>query len=148
LQDALFFKTLGEALAAKPRRVAPPITPAPSLKPPNQAAIACDCTERGSDACEKSPRAYLGEEPPKIVHVIDPDIHDDALVQKFKGSIQVAMVIDIQGYPKDLWITGPAGGGLDERAAQAVRQYRFKPATCHGNPIAVDLYMEVNLDHD
>jgi TonB family protein len=148
LQDALFFKTLGEALAAKPRRVAPPTAAAPSPTPPNQSAVACDCVDRASETCKNRPRPFLGEGPPRLVYSINPVFHEDALAQKFKGAIQVAMVIDTQGNPQNLWITGPAGDGLDESAAEAVRQYRFKPATCHGNPIAVDLYLDVNVDHN
>jgi TonB family protein len=35
--------------------------------------------------------------------------------------------------------------GLDEKAVEAVRRYRFKPATLQGKPVAVELNIEVNF---
>ena len=37
------------------------------------------------------------------------------------------------------------GMGLDEKAVAAVQQYRFKPATQNGKPVAVYLNVEVNF---
>jgi len=36
--------------------------------------------------------------------------------------------------------------GLDEKAMEAVRQYRFKPARENGKPVAVYLNVEVNFE--
>jgi protein TonB len=36
--------------------------------------------------------------------------------------------------------------GLDENAVAAVKQYRFKPATENGKPVAVYLNVEVNFE--
>jgi protein TonB len=38
------------------------------------------------------------------------------------------------------------GMGLDEKAVEAVRQYKFKPATRDGKPVKVDLYVDVNFN--
>jgi protein TonB len=35
--------------------------------------------------------------------------------------------------------------GLDEKAVEAVRQYRFKPAMKDGRPVPVEIYVEVNF---
>jgi TonB family protein len=35
--------------------------------------------------------------------------------------------------------------GLDEKALEAVRQYRFKPSMLHGEPVAVEITIEVNF---
>jgi len=35
------------------------------------------------------------------------------------------------------------GMGLDEKAVEAVRQYKFKPATQGGKPVKVDMYVDV-----
>jgi protein TonB len=37
------------------------------------------------------------------------------------------------------------GMGLDEKAVEAVRQYKFKPAMQNGKPVPVDLYIDVNF---
>jgi protein TonB len=36
--------------------------------------------------------------------------------------------------------------GLDEKAVEAVRQYRFQPAMKDGKPVQVDLYVNVNFE--
>jgi protein TonB len=35
--------------------------------------------------------------------------------------------------------------GLVEKALEAVRQYKFKPAMNNGKPVPVDLYIDVNF---
>ena len=37
------------------------------------------------------------------------------------------------------------GMGLDEKAMEAVKQYKFKPAREAGKPVAVELNVEVNF---
>jgi protein TonB len=37
------------------------------------------------------------------------------------------------------------GMGLDERALEAVREYKFKPAMENGKPVPVQLNIEVNF---
>lgn len=37
------------------------------------------------------------------------------------------------------------GSGLDEAAVEAVQKYKFAPATMNGQPVVVDLYIEVNF---
>jgi protein TonB len=37
------------------------------------------------------------------------------------------------------------GMGLDEKAVEAVKQYKFKPATLQGKPVPVEVNIEVNF---
>ena len=37
------------------------------------------------------------------------------------------------------------GLGLDEKAVEAVRQYKFKPAMKNGQPVTVEMNVEVNF---
>ena len=41
----------------------------------------------------------------------------------------VTLVVDREGKPQQIRVIAPAGYGFDEAALQAVKQYRFKPAT-------------------
>ena len=49
------------------------------------------------------------------------------------------------GLPTHIEIVRPVGLGLDEMAAAAVSGYKFSPATRDGQPVKVDLYVEVNF---
>jgi protein TonB len=48
--------------------------------------------------------------------------------------------------PTDIKITRPLGSGLDEKAVEAVRQWRFKPGTKDGSPVAVRINVEINFN--
>jgi protein TonB len=37
------------------------------------------------------------------------------------------------------------GKGLDEKAVEAVQQYKFEPAMRNGEPVAVEVNIEVNF---
>ena len=55
------------------------------------------------------------------------------------------MWVDKDGNPSHVRVVRGAGHGLDEKAVEAVRQYRFKPATKDGEPVMVDLYIDVKF---
>jgi len=35
--------------------------------------------------------------------------------------------------------------GLDQKAVEAVQQYKFTPALLHGEPVSVEVHIEVNF---
>lgn len=82
---------------------------------------------------------------PKIVYAVDPEFSDEARRQKHQGEVSISVVVDAQGNPQNLRILRPLGMGLDEKAVEAVRQYRFKPALKNGKPIAVQIIVVVNF---
>ncbi len=58
------------------------------------------------------------------------------------------MVIHIneQGTVDDAHVVRGVGHGLDEKALEATRAYRFSPAMRDGQPVACELYVEVNFN--
>ena len=53
---------------------------------------------------------------------------------------------DEQGKPQRVQVVRHLGMGLDKKAVEAVRQYRFTPAMLHGDhPVAVTVNIEVNF---
>jgi periplasmic protein TonB len=57
----------------------------------------------------------------------------------------VSLVVDAHGMPRHVHTIRKLGMGLDEKAIEAVRQYKFKPSTLHGKPVAVQITIEVNF---
>lgn len=55
------------------------------------------------------------------------------------------IVVDANGIPQDIRVTRPLGMGLDEKAMEAVRQWRFKPAMKDGAPVAVAINVEISF---
>jgi protein TonB len=48
--------------------------------------------------------------------------------------------INVNGF---VWVVRGIGMGLDEKAVEAVRQYRFKPTIENGRPVTVEMYVDV-----
>jgi protein TonB len=85
------------------------------------------------------------QQPPKLIFQVDPEFSEEARKAKFSGNVQVYLIVDEQGLPTHVRVVRGVGMGLDEKAVEAVRQYKFKPAMQNGKPVKVDLYIDVNF---
>jgi protein TonB len=83
--------------------------------------------------------------PPSVAYSVDPEFSEEARKAKFSGNVQVYLWVDEQGNPSHVRVVRGVGMGLDEKAVEAVRQYKFHPAMLNGKPVKVDLYIEVNF---
>ena len=83
--------------------------------------------------------------PPVLLSQVDPEFSEEARKAKFSGNVEVYLWIDENGNPTHVKVVRGVGMGLDERAVEAVRRYKFKPALQNGKPVKVDLYVDVNF---
>ncbi len=83
--------------------------------------------------------------PPTVIFQVDPEFSEEARKAKFSGNVQVYLWVDEQGNPSHVKVIRGVGMGLDDKAVEAVRQYKFKPAMQNGKPVKVDLYIDVNF---
>jgi periplasmic protein TonB len=86
-----------------------------------------------------------GVSKPIVLYSVDPEFSEEARKAKFSGNVEVYLVVDESGNPSHIRVVRPIGMGLDEKAIEAVRQYKFKPAMKDGKPVKVDLYIDVNF---
>jgi len=82
---------------------------------------------------------------PKLIYQVDPEFSEEARKAKFSGNVEVHLIVDESGLPTHVTVARPIGMGLDEKAVEAVRQYKFKPAMKDGKPVKVDIYVDVNF---
>jgi periplasmic protein TonB len=82
---------------------------------------------------------------PVLVYQVDPEFSEEARKAKFSGNVEVYLWVDEQGNPSHVKVVRGVGMGLDEKAIEAVRQYKFKPAMMNGKPVKVDMYVDVNF---
>ncbi len=82
---------------------------------------------------------------PVLVSQVDPEFSEEARKAKFSGNVEVYLWVDENGNPSHVKVVRGVGMGLDEKAIEAVRQYKFKPAMQNGKPVKVDLYVDVNF---
>jgi TonB family protein len=83
--------------------------------------------------------------PPVLTHAVDAEFSKKARDAKYQGVSVVALVVDAHGMPQHVHTARKLGMGLDEKAIEAVRQYRFEPAMRKGQPVAVAITIEVNF---
>jgi protein TonB len=83
---------------------------------------------------------------PVKTYGLDPEFSEEARKTKSMGTVTVSLIVDQKGMPQSVHILRGVGMGLDEKAVEAVKTYRFKPATENGKPVAVYLNVEVNFE--
>jgi TonB family protein len=69
---------------------------------------------------------------PIPLNSVIPEFSDEARAARYQGICLVSVVIDSQGNPQNPKVTRSLGMGLDEKAIEAVRKYKFKPAMRDG----------------
>jgi periplasmic protein TonB len=74
------------------------------------------------------------------------EFSDEARRAKYQGVCLISMIVDANGMPQNPRVVRALGMGLDEKALEAVRKYRFKPAMKDGKtPVPVMVTVEVNF---
>jgi TonB family protein len=82
---------------------------------------------------------------PAVIYKVNPEYTQEALDAKVSGTATVQVVIGADGVPGELAIKRSLGYGLDEKAIECVRQWRFKPGMRDGMPVSVRATIEVNF---
>jgi TonB family protein len=83
--------------------------------------------------------------PPVVTYSPQPQYPESARKAKLSGNVVVALIVDQDGIPRNVQVARGMGNEFDEKAVEAVQQYRFKPATQNGEPVPVNLKVEVNF---
>jgi protein TonB len=86
-----------------------------------------------------------GVSAPVLIFQVEPEFSEEARKAKVAGNVLVNLWVDTNGNPSHVRVIRGVGMGLDEKAVEAVRQYRFKPAMENGKPVLVELNVEVNF---
>jgi TonB family protein len=86
-----------------------------------------------------------GVSAPVLIYSAVPEYTEQAKKDKVDGTVLVNFWVDEQGMTKHVHVRRGVGDGLDEKAVEAVNQYRFKPAMKGGKPVLVEMNSEVNF---
>jgi TonB family protein len=80
---------------------------------------------------------------PFVVAKAKPGYSEEARIAKLEGSVLLSVVVGADGQPSDIHVARALGLGLDEKAVENARAWQFKPGTRAGNPVAVQVNLEV-----
>lgn len=89
-------------------------------------------------------RPGSGIDPPSLLREVKPQYTDEGRRQGVEGDVVLEIVVRRDGSVGDLKILRRLGAGLDQKAVDAVRQWRFSPARRMGAP--VDVIVEVAVE--
>jgi len=86
-----------------------------------------------------------GVSQPMLVKKVEPEYSEEARKAKFQGTVVLSIIVDEAGMPRNIRVARALGLGLDEKAIEAVRQWRFRPGYKDGKAVAVYASVEVNF---
>jgi periplasmic protein TonB len=86
-----------------------------------------------------------GVSAPALTFQVDPEYSEEARKAKYSGVVVLSIEVDQSGRTRNLRVAKGVGLGLDEKAIEAVRQWRFKPGLKNGKPVIVRAQVEVNF---
>jgi TonB family protein len=90
-------------------------------------------------------RPGRGVTPPRPIYSPDPEFSEEARKAKYQGTCTLMIVVDTDGKPTNLRVVNSLGMGLDEKALETVRTWRFEPGQKDGHPVKVEMAVEVDF---
>jgi len=88
---------------------------------------------------------YGGVRAPKALYTPDPGYSERARSEGYQGDCILSLILGKNGEPRDIQVVSALGEGLDLKAVEAVKTWRFQPATKDGQPVAVFVTVTVSF---
>ena len=82
---------------------------------------------------------------PVLLWKIEPEYTDEARRAKVQGTVILHIEVDTRGQAQNITVRQSLGLGLDERAIEAVRRWRFRPGYRDGKPWVTAAMVQVNF---
>jgi TonB family protein len=82
---------------------------------------------------------------PIPIYRVDPEYSETARKAKYQADVVLSVGVDTSGRVVAVNVVKSAGLGLDEKAIQAARQWKFKPGTKDGKPIEMQARIDMTF---
>jgi TonB family protein len=86
-----------------------------------------------------------GVSAPALLSKVEPQYSEEARQARYQGTVLLYIEVDPEGKPTNIRVQRALGLGLNEKAIEAVKAWRFKPGSKDGNPVTVAASIEVNF---
>ncbi len=83
--------------------------------------------------------------PPSLLSKVEPVYTEEARLAKYQGTVLLSAEVGTDGSAHNIKVLRALAFGLDEKAIEAVSQWRFKSGTKDGQPVTVAATIEVNF---
>jgi TonB family protein len=87
-----------------------------------------------------------GVKAPRAKFTPEPAFSEIAKYEEFQGVVLVNVVVGSDGKVHRFRLLRPLGMGLDEISRSTLQTWRFQPATRNGQPVAVEMNIEIAFD--
>jgi len=88
---------------------------------------------------------FGGVSVPRVIFDPEPEYTEEARKVKQQGNVLLSCVVGTDGLVHNAHVQRPLGLGLDQKAIEAVRRWKFEPSKLNGKPVAVQILVEVNF---
>jgi TonB family protein len=99
----------------------------------------------GGGCCDGPYRITGGVTAPTILYRVEPEYSEEARRARYQGTVVLETIIRRDGRVDVVQLVRSVGFGLDQNAIQALKEWRFRPATKDGVPVDVTLNIEVSF---
>jgi len=82
---------------------------------------------------------------PTLLIKADPEYSEEARKARLQGTVRLRIEVNAQGLAQNIVVQQSLGMGLDDRAIEAVRKWRFSPGKVNGRPAVMAAYVDVNF---
>ena len=86
-----------------------------------------------------------GVSAPKAIYHPDPQYPIAARDSNLPATVILWVIVGPDGLPHEIRVAQAAGHGFDENAIEAVQKWRFKPAKKDGQPVAVQINVQIHF---
>lgn len=99
--------------------------------------------DRGTPGISSGPRHRVT--PPQLIYKVEPEFSEEARKAKYSGIVELSIEVDTSGHARAFRVLRSPGLGLDEKAIEAVMQWRFKPGSQDGKAVVTTATIEVTF---
>ncbi len=82
---------------------------------------------------------------PSVIFQVEPEYSEEARKAKYSGMVVLSVIVDAEGYARDVRVVKSLGMGLDEKASEAVRKWKFRAGRKDGKPVNVRAQIQVDF---
>ena len=94
---------------------------------------------------QESPDYVNGIVVPQLIFKIEPKYSEAARKAKYQGTVTLSLVVRRDGTVGDVQVITPLGLGLDEKAIEAVKQWKYRPAIKDGEAQDMTITVEISF---
>jgi len=114
--------------------------------PPSHAPRRAWKTASNGTSADEVFHVGAGVNAPKATFTPEPQFTEIARYEKFQGVVVVNLIVGSDGAVRNIRLVRPLGLGLDESALSMIQTWQFRPGTRNGQPVAVEMNVEIGFN--